>query len=80
VADVRVLGAIGVVEMVEPLDMAQAQARLVARGVWLRPFGRLLYTMPPFVVTRDELSAITAAMRDVVQAVEEEEPIEASSS
>ena len=70
VRDVRVLGAIGVVEMEAPLQMAQAQACLIERGVWLRPFGKLLYTMPPFVTTAEDLSSITAAMRTVVEAVE----------
>lgn len=66
VADVRVLGAIGVVELREPLDMATAQQTLLDRGVWLRPFGRLLYTMPPFISTGDDIDAITSAMRAVV--------------
>ena len=59
VADVRVLGAIGVVEMVDPLPMADAQQVLLDHGVWLRPFGRLLYTMPPYVSTADDVTAIT---------------------
>ena len=61
--DARVLGAIGVVELHEPVDMAAVQAQLVARGVWLRPFGKLVYTMPPYVISPDELSEVTAAMR-----------------
>jgi len=66
VADVRVLGAIGVVELHEPVDMATSQATLLDHGVWLRPFGRLLYTMPPFVSSEGDVAAITAAMRAVV--------------
>ncbi|HEU5084000.1 MAG TPA: adenosylmethionine--8-amino-7-oxononanoate transaminase [Acidimicrobiales bacterium] len=66
VVDVRVLGAIGVVELREPVDMAASQATLLDHGVWLRPFGRLLYTMPPFVSSADDVAAITAAMRAVV--------------
>lgn len=65
VADVRVLGAIGVVEMKQPLDMRPVTEKLVARGVWLRPFGKLLYTMPPYIISDGDLSRITAAMRDV---------------
>ena len=72
VANVRVLGAIGVVEMAEPLHMARAQAALVKRGVWLRPFGKLLYAMPPFVISERELAAVTDAMVAVVDAVERE--------
>jgi len=66
VADVRVLGAIGVVELAEPVDVASSQRTLLDHGVWLRPFGRLLYTMPPFVSTADDVAAITAAMAAVV--------------
>jgi adenosylmethionine-8-amino-7-oxononanoate aminotransferase len=66
VADVRALGAIGVVELHEPVDMAASQQTLLDHGVWLRPFGRLLYTMPPFISSEDDVAAITAAMRAVV--------------
>lgn len=62
VADVRVLGAIGVIETDEPLPMGDVQDVLLARGVWLRPFGRLLYTMPPYVATDADVAAIADAM------------------
>lgn len=67
VADVRVLGAIGVVETVEPVDMAVVQKKFVEKGVWIRPFGRLVYTMPPFVIGGRDLSKVTKAMTEVVQ-------------
>ncbi len=62
VADVRVLGAIGVIETVNPVDVADVQCVLLDRGVWLRPFGRLLYTMPPYVTGPDDVALIASAM------------------
>ena len=67
VAEVRVLGAIGVVEMEEPVEMRQAQSHFVAEGVWIRPFGRLVYLMPPFVIEADDLSRLTKAIRSLVE-------------
>jgi adenosylmethionine-8-amino-7-oxononanoate aminotransferase len=62
VADVRVLGAIGVVELDDPVDMAVLQPALVDRGAWVRPFGRLVYTMPPYVISDDDLGIVTSAI------------------
>lgn len=67
VADVRVLGAIGVVEMTRDVDMACATAAAVAHGVWLRPFGRLVYTMPAYISTSDDIAAICAAIAAIVE-------------
>ena len=64
VADVRCMGAIGVLEMKEAIDVPRIQESLIEQGVWLRPFGKLLYTMPPFVIKPEELSRITSAMRN----------------
>jgi adenosylmethionine-8-amino-7-oxononanoate aminotransferase len=66
VADVRVLGAIGVVELETPVDMSIVQPAFVEQGVWIRPFGRLVYTMPPYVTGPEDVAAITAAIRCVV--------------
>jgi len=69
VADVRVLGAIGVVEMHRPVDMAEIQKQLVDKGVWVRPFGRLVYLMPSYIMLDRELEILTAAVCDVVKAI-----------
>ena len=62
VADVRVLGGIGVVELAEQPDAPRLQAALVAHGVWVRPFGRLVYTMPPYISTDEDLQTVTGAI------------------
>jgi adenosylmethionine---8-amino-7-oxononanoate aminotransferase len=69
VADVRVLGSIGVIEMVDDVPIAAAQQIAVDRGVWIRPFGKLLYTMPPYVSTDADLTMITDAMVAITEAV-----------
>jgi adenosylmethionine-8-amino-7-oxononanoate aminotransferase len=66
VKEVRVLGAIGVVELHQPVDMAVVQPQFVAQGVWLRPFGRLIYTMPPYIIEPQQLGQITKAIGTVV--------------
>lgn len=62
VVDVRVLGAIGVIEMDHDVDMTKATAAAVDAGVWLRPFGRLIYAMPPYVCSTEEVIKIARAM------------------
>jgi adenosylmethionine-8-amino-7-oxononanoate aminotransferase len=62
VSDVRVLGAIGVIELERAVDIAAASAAAVERGVWLRPFGRLIYAMPPYVTGGEDLAEVASAM------------------
>ncbi len=67
VTDVRVLGAIGVVQMRENVDVAAVTAVAVEHGVWLRPFRDLIYTMPPYVIVEDDLARVTGAMVTAAQ-------------
>jgi len=66
VADVRVLGGIGVVELKNPVDMGVIQKRFVERGVWVRPFGRLAYLMPPYIISDDDLEILIERFVEVV--------------
>ena len=69
VKDVRVFGAIGVVEMNKQVDVAAVQPEFIKRGVWVRPFGRLVYVMPPFIICRSDLDFLTKQIVEVVSAL-----------
>jgi len=66
VADVRVMGAIGIVELKEAVNMPAIQAQFVELGVWIRPFNKLVYLMPPYIIKADELSVLTRAIYQVL--------------
>lgn len=68
VQDVRVLGAIGVVEMKQPVDMQLIQQQFVDAGVWVRPFGQLVYVMPPYIMTNQQLEFLCDAIFNVLNA------------
>lgn len=67
VADVRVLGSIGVVEMKEPVDVGSFQRKCVERGIWVRPFGRNVYVMPPYVMNDEDLATLAGRMIDILK-------------
>ena len=67
VADIRVLGTIGVIEMKEPVDVGEFQKECVDRGVWIRPFGRNVYIMPPYVITDSQLRYLISQMLEIVK-------------
>ncbi len=69
VKDIRVLGAIGVVELYQAVDMKTIQPMLVDAGVWVRPFGRLVYLMPPFIIDQSDLETLTAAVYQVLSSL-----------
>lgn len=71
VKDVRVLGAIGVVELTFNIDMQTLQQEFVRRGIWVRPFGKLVYVMPPYIISEQELKTLLEQLVDVVQNMEQ---------
>ncbi len=70
VDDVRVLGGIGVVELKNEVDMQKVIPEFVKRGVWIRPFGKLIYLMPPYIIDDDDLSLLTVALVEVVSSIQ----------
>lgn len=69
VKDVRVLGAIGVVEMEEKIDTQALMPKIIEKGVWLRPFGNIIYLTPAFIISRDDLSILTHAVCEIVKEI-----------
>ena len=67
VADVRVIGSIGVIEVERPVDVGEFQKRCVEAGVWIRPFGRNVYIMPAYIISDDDLDTLTSAMVRLVK-------------
>ena len=67
VADVRVIGGVGVIELKEPVHMPTVQPMFVEEGVWVRPFGKNVYVLPPYVINEEDLASLCAAMVSVVK-------------
>ena len=67
VADVRVLGAIGVIEMHQTVDVAKIQKQFVDQGIWIRPFGTRVYVMPPYIISTEDLATLMQGMLNVVR-------------
>ncbi|MFT2110238.1 adenosylmethionine--8-amino-7-oxononanoate transaminase [Marinomonas sp. 2405UD68-3] len=71
VANIRCFGAIGVVELITPIDQHRIQPLFVEQGVWIRPFGKLIYLMPPFVITNKEIETLGDAIYNVIASLEQ---------
>ena len=69
VKDVRVLGGVGVIEMHHTVNTAKLQQAFIAQGVWIRPFSNLIYIMPPYIISADQLSQLTTAMKVVAASI-----------
>lgn len=69
VADVRVLGSIGVVEMKQPVNVGVFQKKCVERGIWVRPFGKMVYIMPPYVISDEDLTTLIRNMLEIVESI-----------
>jgi adenosylmethionine-8-amino-7-oxononanoate aminotransferase len=63
---VRIKGGIGVLELEQPVDMARISRRFVDKGVWIRPFGKLVYVMPPYIIGDEDLDTLLMAMTEAV--------------
>ena len=70
VARINGIGAIGVVELCDPVDMETIQTMFVDAGVWVRPFGKLVYLMPPYIIDDTELGTLTGAVYQVLSSIE----------
>ncbi len=73
VADVRVLGAIGAIELTAPLRLERIQQRMLEQGIWIRPFGRLVYAMPPYVIDDAQLRQLCDGMLALVEGLQDED-------
>jgi len=69
VSDVRVLGAIGVVEMKQVVDVAKIQKQFIEYGLWIRPFGKLVYVMPQYVISEQDLTNLTSGIVNTLKAL-----------